>query len=247
MPPGRCGGWDSIRVDEGPVLVGSGKSFTPLSRMHWANLRAACCSALLLPGDPGLQVLQRRWTPRGCRSLHAWRWPASRTPRCCVSSDEPFAPRRLSWRDVPMSSGSPDTCADAFGVATHRAASASEPYFEIASRWSTPGRRGAPAAVDGELHPVACGIGWSAQGAVLSGVELGDTRKLRHRRPSCVGDGSVSLAKRPRRPSGRTAGLARRTRALIAEDVDGWCRRRGRGSVEAEKAGHRWRGRRTPR
>ena len=32
-----------------------------------------------------------------------------------------------------MSTASPDTCADVPGVATHRAASASEPYFAIAS------------------------------------------------------------------------------------------------------------------
>ena len=32
-----------------------------------------------------------------------------------------------------MSTASPDTWADVLGVATHRAASASEPYFETAS------------------------------------------------------------------------------------------------------------------
>ncbi len=35
-----------------------------------------------------------------------------------------------------MSTASPDTCADVLGVATHRAASASEPYSETASRSS---------------------------------------------------------------------------------------------------------------
>ena len=35
-----------------------------------------------------------------------------------------------------MSTAFPFTCADVFGVATHRVASASEPYFEIASRRS---------------------------------------------------------------------------------------------------------------
>src|SRR2546421_1657786 len=33
----------------------------------------------------------------------------------------------------PMSTASPDTCADVLGVATHRAASISEPYLAIAS------------------------------------------------------------------------------------------------------------------
>ena len=32
-----------------------------------------------------------------------------------------------------MSTASPDTCADVLGVATHRAASASDPYFVTAS------------------------------------------------------------------------------------------------------------------
>jgi len=36
--------------------VGSGKSLTPLSRMHWANLRAACC----LLGTP-LASREPRW------------------------------------------------------------------------------------------------------------------------------------------------------------------------------------------
>ena len=49
-------------LTSGSPLTGSGKSFTPFSRMHWANLRLADCSlgvrfALKLPG--------------GCRSLHA--------------------------------------------------------------------------------------------------------------------------------------------------------------------------------
>ncbi len=35
-----------------------------------------------------------------------------------------------------MSTASPDTCADVPGVATQRLASASDPYFEIASRSS---------------------------------------------------------------------------------------------------------------
>src|SRR5207253_2265131 len=42
---------DGIRFvsTRGASGAGSGKSFTPLSRMHWANLRAAdCCSALRL-------------------------------------------------------------------------------------------------------------------------------------------------------------------------------------------------------
>ena len=55
---------DGIRVVSmrGPFAVGSGKSGTPLSRMHWANLRAASCcwAAPRAAHEPRwLQVLAR--------------------------------------------------------------------------------------------------------------------------------------------------------------------------------------------
>ena len=60
--------------------VGSGKSLTPLSRMHWANLRAPSCSwaFLLWPVNPG-----------GSRSLHAS--IAFFHAALFESSDEPFS------------------------------------------------------------------------------------------------------------------------------------------------------------
>ncbi len=232
---------------------GSGKSFTPLSRMHWANLRAAsCCSgAPLVAREPRrLQVLARadgllerravrvqrravrdpvdgqlarrvrvreladavvahalrRTSPpgRGWRCVLLRWWPC--WSRCCgcrrsrpvrsssprrsgrprrgrpaagdlsTSLLHPWIVRRVGvhgraavidgfgaqlvvpgfvavdlaqpvrgavlrtatpWRRTgPMSTASPDTWADVLGVATQRAASASEPYFETASRSS---------------------------------------------------------------------------------------------------------------
>ena len=73
----------------GPVGVGSGKSGTPLSRMHWANLRAFSCSwALLLwPMNPG-----------GSRALHALM--ACLNTAALGSTDEPFA--------IPSMVNSPD-------------------------------------------------------------------------------------------------------------------------------------------
>src|SRR6266508_471426 len=76
--------------------------------------------------------------------------------------------------------------------------------------------RGTPAAIDVELDPVACGISCSlAQGTEESWIEVGYTRDLVVEDRCAVGDGTVSLAKR--------------TKAPTSEDVDGWCRRRGRG------------------
>ena len=46
----------------GSPLTGSGKSFTPWSRTHWANLRLAdCCLGVRFPDN----------VPGGCRSLQA--------------------------------------------------------------------------------------------------------------------------------------------------------------------------------
>src|SRR6185437_7090179 len=64
----------------GPSGRGSGKSFTPFSRMHRANLRPACCCSelRLLPMNPA-----------GSRSLHAL--IACLNAGVLVFSDEPFA------------------------------------------------------------------------------------------------------------------------------------------------------------
>ena len=63
----------------GPSLAGSGKSLMPLSRMHWANLRAGSCS---------LALRLRPMNPGGCRSLHAAM--AASNAGLFASSDEPF-------------------------------------------------------------------------------------------------------------------------------------------------------------
>ena len=50
-----------------------------------------------------------------------------------LSSRARMATVRQEAPEGPMSTASPDTWADVLGVATHRPASACEPYFEIAS------------------------------------------------------------------------------------------------------------------
>ena len=69
--------------------MGSGKSGTPLSRMHWAKSRRAvlCWGVTLVPVNPG-----------GSRSLHALR--ACSNAAELVSTDEPFA--------IPSMVNSPD-------------------------------------------------------------------------------------------------------------------------------------------
>src|SRR3954453_8586664 len=62
MPPGRLKEGILYVSTTGSPLTGSGKSFTPLARTHWANLRVAdCCLAVRF----ALNV------PGGCRALHA--------------------------------------------------------------------------------------------------------------------------------------------------------------------------------
>ena len=93
-------------------------------------------------------------------------------------------------------------------VATHRAASASEPYLAIASRSSCSWYAGrAPAAVDDEPDAVVCGISRSlAQGTEEGWIEVGHTRNLVIEDRRAVGDGTV--------------GLAKRTTVLTAKDAD---------------------------
>ena len=62
MPPGLLEDGILYVLTRGSPLTGSGKSFTPLSRMHWANLRLADCC---------LGVRFELNVPGGCRSLQA--------------------------------------------------------------------------------------------------------------------------------------------------------------------------------
>ena len=93
IPPGSAA--DGIRPvsTSGPFGVGSGKSFTPFSRMHWANLRAASCSWVLrLPPV----------NPVGSRSLHALM--ACLNAGVFGSSDEPFTtPSMVNLPEAPGS------------------------------------------------------------------------------------------------------------------------------------------------
>src|SRR5919198_3167972 len=86
---------DGIRFvsTRGPFGVGSGKSGTPLSRMHWANSRRGfLCSAVTLP------PVNRG----GSRCLHALM--ACLNAALLVSTDEPFA--TASIVNSPDESGS---------------------------------------------------------------------------------------------------------------------------------------------
>ncbi|MGO9899010.1 MAG: hypothetical protein ACLP0J_04810 [Solirubrobacteraceae bacterium] len=64
---------DGIRLVSmsGPFGVGSGKSFTPLARMHWANLRAAACSwrLRLLPMNLHRPDTAMVWYRRECEPI----------------------------------------------------------------------------------------------------------------------------------------------------------------------------------
>ena len=118
-----------------------------------------------------------------------------------------------------MSTASPDTCADVLGVATQRAASASEPYFATASSEQLLlVRRGTPAAVDDELDPVVRGIGRRpAQGTEERRIEVGHARDLVVEDRRAVGDGTVGLAERT--DGAHRAGA--REGARCEGDVDG--------------------------
>jgi hypothetical protein len=75
--------------------------------------------------------------------------------------------------------------------------------------------RRSPAAIDGELGPVVCGIRCGpAQGAEESWIKVGYTWKLVIEDRRTVGDGTVCLAK-------RSKGLAAKTTVLTARDVGG--------------------------
>ena len=117
------------------------------------------------------------------------------------------------------------------GVATHRAASSSEPYFETASSEELLlVLRGTPATVDEELDPVVRGISRGlAQGTEEIRVEVGYTRNLVVEDRRAVGDGTVSLAKRTtvltrgRSPRGSLRrGTSMGDAAVEDEDAGNW-------------------------
>ena len=152
----------------------------------------------------GLHPLDRAWA-----SAYAWAGHrdrrlrgAARSARArCRRSGTARTRRRARTATPrhptgPMSTASPDTCADVLGVATQRAASAAEPYFEIASRsscsWYSGERR---PLVDDELDPVVRGVASPlGAGHRAARVEVGDRRDLVVEDRRAVGDGAVSLA-----------------------------------------------------
>jgi len=82
--------------------------------------------------------------------------------------------------------------------------------------------RGTPAAIDEELDPVVRGISCSlAQGSEQIGVEVGYTRNLVIKDGRSVGDGTVSLAKRTRRLTGKFSVLTAKATVLTPKNVDG--------------------------
>ena len=113
-----------------------------------------------------------------------------------------------------MSTASPDTWADVLGVATQRAASASEPYFETASleQLLLVGR-GTPAAVDVERHPVGRGIGCGlTQGTEEGWIEVGHARNRVVEDRHAVRDRTVGLAERAAVLAAKTRGAANEAR-----------------------------------
>jgi len=91
---------DGIRFvsTSGPFNVGSGKSGTPLSRTHWANLRRVvnCWGVTLGPVNPG-----------GSRVLHALM--ARLNAGLLGSSDEPFTTPSIVYEPDALGSGNPLT------------------------------------------------------------------------------------------------------------------------------------------
>ena len=170
-------GEDGMRLvsTRGSPLMGSGKSFTPCSRMHWANSRACSCfSALLLPP----------MNPGGCRSLHALM--AFLNVAVLVSSDEPFA--IASMVSSPDASGSGNAATPLLahalgelhrplsdGVLGTRAAGAalvgsSARSSPRRSRRRWPGRPGAGARFS-LVHPwVLCRVGVHGRATVIAGL-----------------------------------------------------------------------------
>ena len=94
MPPGRCRGWDSIRVDEGPIRGGVREVLHAVVADALGELEArrpAAGASPCVPVNPG-----------GSRSLHALM--ACLNAALFVSSDEPFA--TPSMVNSPDASGS---------------------------------------------------------------------------------------------------------------------------------------------
>src|SRR5436190_7985639 len=80
MPPGRLEDGILVVSMSGSPLTGSGKSFTPWSRTHWANLKLAdCCLGVRFPDNvPGgcsaLQALVACFHTAGLTLTPYWNW-----------------------------------------------------------------------------------------------------------------------------------------------------------------------------
>ena len=103
-----------------------------------------------------------------------------------------------------MSTASPETWADVSAVATHRAASCSEPYVETASRRSCSWYAGErqPLLTSNSTPSSAASVAASAQRVQQIGVEVGDARDLASKTVVPSGTTPSAAASAPRRGRG---------------------------------------------
>ena len=151
--------------------------------------------------------------------------PQLEVPRLvAVDLAQPVARRRArtatpAASEGPMSTASPDTWADVSGVATHRAASASEPYFAIASRsscsWYAAERQ--PLSTTNATPSPAASVAARRRAASSAGSRLATPGSRRRRR--VVPSGTAPSAS----PSAAAVPRARGTRGAASR-----ARRRGR-------------------
>ena len=199
----------------------------PRTRQFWARRPSGGGWSLLHPG------IVRRVGVHGRAAVIERRRGAARSARVRCGRSGTARTRRRAWTATPRHRRArcrprpptrERTCA---GVATHRAASSSEPYFDDGfTEELFLVRRGAPATVDEELDPVVRGIRCSAaQGTKQISVEVGDPRDLAVKDRRAVGNGTVSLAER--------------TTARCAIDTDGRCSRRRRLRRRGRRGGRR--------
>ena len=195
------------------VLVTAASLDRASGRRTWAgsrhrSLRGAVRSARLRCGRSGTTRTRRR-----ARTATPWH----RRARC-----RPHPPtREQTWS----------------GVATHRAASSSEPYVETASRrscaWYSGERQ--PLLTTNSTPSSAASVAAWRRAPRSSWIEVGDTRNRVIKDRRAIGDDTVSLAKRttvlgPRRVSMGVRASARPlpTRSLRpashAQDAAGRCR-----------------------
>src|SRR4051794_17388832 len=159
-------------------------------------------------GTPGRSPLLHPWIVRsvrvhggatviaGCRAQFVVPWLVAVDPAQPVRSAELGQPRRgIGGPDVdrvarhvsrPVGGGHPSGGFRFRAVLRDRLAEQSLLVLP-----------GTPAAIDGEVDPVACGISCRpAQGAEEGWIEVGDARNLVVEDRRAVGDGTVRLAKR---------------------------------------------------